>query len=299
MLPAECLNNSAACLKALHSTADLWFGRLLLATKIVAIGLILEAPELGYDVWAIVRRQIDKRKHRGTSPESHVVPDWAKVIAFVGWILIVGGVVGEWFSEGKVNNADTSIQELNDTLLKEAVHDAGAAKTSATEAKGAATEAEQTVGTVQKEADDLLHKYLETSREVAKYALRTVSSEQLRVLRRQLQPVRGRAIVVRWNTEDPEQDNFGSQLADALQKSGLVVSPIFGEFKSGGGYPRPITPPIALEDVTKDNSDLAGVLANALIAAALAKPPVATRPPGNIIIGGDDLKVVVGPKSPN
>ncbi len=52
-------------------------------------------------------------------------PDWVKVVAFVGWFLIVGGVVGEWITEGKVNDADTSIQELNDVSLAEARREAG------------------------------------------------------------------------------------------------------------------------------------------------------------------------------
>jgi len=36
-----------------------------------------------------------------------------KVVAFLGWFLIVGGVVGEWFTEGKVNTADSIQEGLN------------------------------------------------------------------------------------------------------------------------------------------------------------------------------------------
>src|ERR1039458_4001968 len=124
MLPSDCLNNTDVCMKALHSTADLWFGRLSLSTKVVAVGLIFEAPELGYEIWAIICRKIDKRKFHVTFPESHG-HDWVKVVAFLGWLLIVGGVLGEWWTEGNVNEADTSIQELNDVLLTEATKEAG------------------------------------------------------------------------------------------------------------------------------------------------------------------------------
>jgi hypothetical protein len=194
MLPFECLSNADACMKALHSTADLWFGRLLLSTKVVAVGLIFEAPELAYDTSAIVRRKIDKWKRRETSSEFHAVPDWAKVIAFIGWILIVGGVVGEWFAESKIYDSDTSIQELNDTLLKEATNNAGDAKTSAKDAESdasnakasadaasfvagdalsksraatdAASNAQQEAVAVEKQADDLLAKYKKAENEL-------------------------------------------------------------------------------------------------------------------------------------
>jgi hypothetical protein len=130
MVPSDCLSNTDACMKAFHSAADLWFGRLSLSTKVVAVGLILEAPELGYEIWAIVRRKIDQSKLHITYPECHA-PDWVKVVAFVGWILSVGGVVGEWVSEGRVNEADTSIQELDDILVREATNKAGSAANSA------------------------------------------------------------------------------------------------------------------------------------------------------------------------
>jgi hypothetical protein len=133
MLPVDCIRNADSCMKALHSVADLWFGRLSLSTKVVAVGLILEAPELVFEIWAIIRRKIDKWKFHITFPESHA-PDWVKVVAFLGWILIVGGVVGEWVTEGKVNEADTSILELNDDLLSVTTKEAGDANKLAADA---------------------------------------------------------------------------------------------------------------------------------------------------------------------
>lgn len=134
MLPSGCLNNADACLKTLHSGADFWFSRLSLSTKVVAVGLVFEAPELMYEMTCIIRRKYEDWKLHITFPERHP-PDLVKMLAFLGWILIVGGVLGEWFTEGKVNNTDTSIQELNDISLAKATKEAGDAEKSA---KGAA-----------------------------------------------------------------------------------------------------------------------------------------------------------------
>ncbi len=199
------------------------------------------------------------------------------------------------------DKADDANKKANTALTDSgtALAQSNEAETKSGDAKSSAKIAEGTVGSVKKEADDLLQKYLETSREVAKYAWRTVSPEQLRILRHQLQTVQGGRIVVRWETVDPEQDNFGRQLSDALEKAGLGLSRVSGAMISGGDFTRRIAPPLSLEDVTRDNSDLERVLANALVIASLAKYPVPARPPGGVIIGGDDLKVVVGPRSPN
>src|ERR1700689_4922224 len=140
MLPSGCLNNADACMKGFHATADLWFGRLSLATKVVAVGLVFEAPELVCDIYFIIRRTYESWKLHITFPERHP-PDWVKVVAFVGWFLIVGGVVGEWFTESRFNEADTNIQELNDVLRTEAIIEAGDAAKSAKTAHDESTAA--------------------------------------------------------------------------------------------------------------------------------------------------------------
>jgi len=130
MLPSGCLNNIDVCLKGFHSVAELWFGRLSLATKVVAVGVFFEAPELIFEIWAIARRKYERWKLHITFPERHA-PDWVKVVAFVGWFLIVGGVVGEWYAEDKVNEADVAIQELNGIQLADAEYKANSAITDA------------------------------------------------------------------------------------------------------------------------------------------------------------------------
>lgn len=115
---------------------DLWFGWLLYSTKVVVLGLVMEAPELLYEI-VFIRRSIHLDESGGFLRESHV-PDWAKVVALLGWLLIVGGVAGEWITSGIISTAEGNIQTFNNILLREAIKSAGDAKTSAEGAASAA-----------------------------------------------------------------------------------------------------------------------------------------------------------------
>ena len=99
------------------STRDFWFLWLSRGTRIVAGGLLLEAGELWYDLRSFLRDRISSLKYRTVILEHRV--QIAKMIAHVGWILIVGGVVTEWASEVRVKDADANIQECSDVQLAE------------------------------------------------------------------------------------------------------------------------------------------------------------------------------------
>lgn len=128
---------------------DLWFDRLLLSTKIVVGGLILEGPELLWETTSIARSWIYRRKFHFSLPEIHT-PDWVKVVAFCGWILIVLGVAGEWITDGLVSSANANVEAFNNSLLAAATREAGDAKTSAKEAAEAASRAKEAAAEVQK-----------------------------------------------------------------------------------------------------------------------------------------------------
>ncbi len=68
-------------------------------------------------------------------------PDWIRLIAFFGLIVVVSGVFGEFVTEGIVSDADGKIQTFNNILLADATKDAGAAKLSAEVAAMAAARA--------------------------------------------------------------------------------------------------------------------------------------------------------------
>ena len=142
LLPSSWLSSLIEVLtKAdLVSARDVWFLRLSRSTRIVVVGLFLELPELAYEIGFIIRATIERWKLHITFPERHA-PDLVRVVAFIGWFLIVGGVVGEWYTELKVNEADVGIEDLNDAQVTAAQKEAGDAQTSAKGAADAASRA--------------------------------------------------------------------------------------------------------------------------------------------------------------
>jgi hypothetical protein len=167
---------SPDAIKVLEKSREGWlaarsqdFPKLLLMTKLVALGVILEGPELVYELWKVIRRW-----------KQRVVPDhapsWITLIGLVGWLLVAVGVAGEFWVDGKVNSDDENIQSINITLLEDAsasasqaksdansAHDlaqsasdiAGSAKTTSGEAKGEALVAERQADAVGEKTDDL------------------------------------------------------------------------------------------------------------------------------------------------
>ena len=125
-LPNDVIAKLAECAHAnFESGRDLWFGRATLSTVAVAVGLVFELPELLYELKSIARESIPSLKYRVVLLENRV--HLAKVIAFVGWILIVGGVVGEGYTGSRVNDLDASIQGCSAARLTEVTAEAGEA----------------------------------------------------------------------------------------------------------------------------------------------------------------------------
>jgi hypothetical protein len=135
MLPPDLVAKLAQC--ATHDFVgprDLWFGRLARFTTAVFVGLVFELPELWYELKLIAREWIPYFRYRILTPPERNIQA-AKVLAFVGWILIVVGVGGERYSEVKVKDLDASIQECGEAKLRAATLEAGDAATSAEQAK--------------------------------------------------------------------------------------------------------------------------------------------------------------------
>jgi hypothetical protein len=123
---------------------DLWFGWLLLSTKLVVVGLILEGPELIHELIS-VRGRVRIEKSGASLQESHT-SDWVKIVALLGWLLIVGGVAGEWITDAVISDADGSIQAFNNVLLAETTKEAGDARQKAGEANERAALANERAG---------------------------------------------------------------------------------------------------------------------------------------------------------
>jgi hypothetical protein len=95
------------------------FNWLLVATGLVVAGLIFEGPELWHETTSIVRRWRFIHRFRFSLPEEHT-SDWAKLLAFIGWLLIVIGVGGEYVADSFVSKADAYVQTFDEILLTEA-----------------------------------------------------------------------------------------------------------------------------------------------------------------------------------
>src|SRR5713101_2508212 len=110
MLPSELATKIDDMMKAdLLYWRTLCFGWLLLATKIVVVGLIFEGPEVVYEIGSIIRRKL-REGRLGIALLKADVPEWVKILAFLGWMLIVLGVAGEWVTDALVSDADSNLQ---------------------------------------------------------------------------------------------------------------------------------------------------------------------------------------------
>ena len=99
----------------MRSFRDSWFHWLSVATVAVAIGVALEGPEIFHearDGWFNI--------------ETHK-PRWLTLVGLVGWLLIVGGVSGEFFLAEVVSSADGLIQTFDNIRIVSASSEAARA----------------------------------------------------------------------------------------------------------------------------------------------------------------------------
>jgi hypothetical protein len=215
-------------------------------------------------------------------------------------ILVAGGIAGEVGAGLMIESKNTELRAIDIKLRS-----ANSELRSKSDAllglvRGEANDARERAARFEKEAAKLRGQNLANERALvelkAKYAWRTISPAQAKILCDKLQTVRGRTATVEWTFTDPEQDTFGSQLVEVLssKKCGLSVHPTaFGSFIPNSAH---ALDPIALGYVPA-KADLADVVAKALVAASLAKAPVPTVPP--IGFGATELEIVIGPRRPN
>jgi hypothetical protein len=226
MLPSDIVTKLNECAKTdFAGMRDGWFRIVSWATALVAFGLVLEAPELVHDLIPICRRMIVWLRRSSTEFPKCETPDWVKVVAFVGWIFIVVGVIGEERGGIKVNNLDTNIQECSDAKVREATIEAGEAATSA---KTAHAEADA----IKKEADELTTRLDAASRQLADVEQDTLAEgPRWRLLEngedvfvKALKPFAGQRItIVRCGNEDREQFDFEVALAQVWPKVGWTT----------------------------------------------------------------------------
>ncbi|MGA8272646.1 MAG: hypothetical protein WB919_13890 [Candidatus Sulfotelmatobacter sp.] len=104
----------------LQNLRDGHFVALLVFTGLVGLGVLIEGPELFHDIKELITRK--SRDYRNLlvpslyrkEPRPHPL---LKIVATIGWLLIVVGVTGEGFEEAMIFQEDRAIQTFNDTFL--------------------------------------------------------------------------------------------------------------------------------------------------------------------------------------
>jgi hypothetical protein len=106
----------------------------LLSAFMVAIGVVLEGPEIVFELWPKRFRcfKLDsKERHKKFER-------WIKMIGWIGWIMVAFGVLGEGIFEGLQNRSEGQLQTFNDILLTDARSKLQSAAESAISAESAA-----------------------------------------------------------------------------------------------------------------------------------------------------------------
>lgn len=143
----------------LESKSAFWFSLVKYFGNAVAVGCALEAPETYIILkrwWLLRFRQIDREETK-EEKKGWIVPQ-----AAIGLLIIVLGILGETYCEGRVSDVDAELRAHESDKITAAESDATTAKDSARESKEALegarrelTEIEQKTGEVSEEADAL------------------------------------------------------------------------------------------------------------------------------------------------
>jgi hypothetical protein len=195
---------------------DMWFWWLSLSTKSVVVGLLGEAPELLWDISSILKGWNFRRKFRFSLPEGQAA-SWVKTLAFIGWILIVVGVAGEWESEIRVGDADAILQDFISANLTEA-------QTETNRAIEFASVNELEAAKLRKDAEGLKADNLKLEAQIAP---RRLDLEQERQITEHCKGFKslfeGKRIKLVSYTLDTEAFVFAEQIVGALRASGMTV----------------------------------------------------------------------------
>jgi hypothetical protein len=186
---------------------DSWFLYLLAWTAVVIFGIIFEGPEVFHDVVGMLHKKKSSTGHEAT------IPSWIKVLATIGWLFIVLGLVGEGISEAFVSKADGLIQTFNDNEL-------AATETQVGNVNLVVALANERAGQFEDDAAKLKTENLQLEAEIAPRRLTDGQEKQLS----QLSAFAGDVIEIKSYTNDTESAVLGYQIALDLLRSGIQVT---------------------------------------------------------------------------
>ena len=126
-IPDAVMNGLTAARTALEERSDRWLHVMVVATVLVAIGVVIE-------VWATILEVRDERRKGGKI-------EWHHILTFIGAILVAAFVGLECLAEYKGGDIETKLREKNGQIEQLLTKEAGDADKSATEAAVAAEQA--------------------------------------------------------------------------------------------------------------------------------------------------------------
>lgn len=295
-LSSEAIKKLEDSRDALQKIRSHHFSDLLLMTKLVAVGVILEGPELVYEIVQLVKRWREK------TTRDHA-PGAITVIGLVGWALVAVGVAGEFWVDSWVNTDDDNIQSINITLIRDAGSSAATASVAAKSAVGAAQSASEIAGKAKGEADTSMTRVAKVQEGIvsanasladiqARIAWRSVSEAQKEELKERLASFHGRRVTVIWDTTDPEVNSFGQELVSALQFAGLEAhSDVMGLMIPSPG--QSLVLDMTISGSTRN--PFLNALTEALVCSSLARPPIAAFPSGPY---DPNISLTIRPRNP-
>jgi hypothetical protein len=219
MLPPELVEKIDDMMKAdLLQWRGLWFGCLLATTAFVVVGLALEGGELWYEMRSIARSKFRLFRYQTVVLEHRV--EWAKVVAFVGWILIVVGVAGEMFAEVMISDADRNIEAFNTATLADERRETALALARAAEAELTASGFDLLIAEARKDAaeskKDAESERLARVRLQEDIAPRRLTSDERKKLSEATAQSAGIVALIQYGGNDTEANAFGVDIATAL-----------------------------------------------------------------------------------
>jgi hypothetical protein len=222
----------------LQKLRDSYFYWLLISTGVVILGVLLEGPELVWEVREVSRQRILPQNTELPSPiPERRTPAWIISISLAGWLLVSLGVAGEGIFEGYVSAADGLLQTFNNTLLSDTSDRASNAEITAKafESQIADANARAAVAAQTAEAEKLARVKLE--KQIQPRTINQSDRERLgEELRKFASALKGRKVKMASQIGDAEGMLFSLEILDILTRAGISVEDAgLGRVETVGG----------------------------------------------------------------
>jgi hypothetical protein len=219
-----------------------FFVWLLISTAVVALGVLLEGPELLREASEEIERFRFKSLHRVNINLVTGLPiirhrlNWRLLLEVAGWLLIGIGVVGEFGFEIGMSKYDKLLQSFDSILIAEARTEAIAASASAESATALAKGYDKQIAEAGRDAakarSDAAKAELARAKLEKEISPRTLDDKHRKASGERLKPFAAnfstRKITVLSYILDAEGIIFSLEIMDVLFRAGIKAEPVIG-----------------------------------------------------------------------